>query len=58
MKMSQQDLALQSGISRNYVSMIERGDYHRVSLYVLGNICNALGLRIKIDLVEKEQAQS
>lgn len=45
---SQSELARRVGISRNYVSLIERGHIENVSLKVLYRICHHLGLNVKI----------
>lgn len=42
--LSQNALAEQAGISRNYVSLIERGEARNVSVSVLNNLANALGI--------------
>lgn len=48
LRLSQSDLAESAGVSRNYVSMIERGHIENVSYGVLSSICNRLGLVIQI----------
>lgn len=45
---SQSELARRVGISRNYISLIERGHIENVSLKVLYLICHHLGLNVKI----------
>jgi transcriptional regulator with XRE-family HTH domain len=46
MHLSQTELAKAAGISRNYVSFIERGNIEHVSLGVLKKICDELGIRL------------
>jgi transcriptional regulator with XRE-family HTH domain len=46
--MSQLDLAMAAGVSRNYISLIECGNTESVSLGVMRNICRALGLKLQI----------
>ncbi|MCB9134205.1 MAG: helix-turn-helix transcriptional regulator [Anaerolineales bacterium] len=41
---SQSELAERAGISRNYVSLIERAEASNLSLNVLHNLANALGV--------------
>lgn len=48
-KMSQSDLAKAVGISRNYVSQIERGN-ENVSYSVVLKICEVLGLDVRIGM--------
>ena len=43
MRLSQTDLANQAGISRNYISLIERGEARNVSMKVIGQLALALG---------------
>lgn len=50
-KMSQSDLAKAVGISRNYVSLIERGN-ENVSYATVLKICEVLGLEISIEVAE------
>jgi DNA-binding Xre family transcriptional regulator len=46
--MSQTELARLSGVSRNYISLIERGRAENISLKTLYKICYHLGLNIEI----------
>ena len=55
LKMSQADLAKTAGVSRNYISQIERGKIENVSYKVLSNICSVLGLAMKIEYKESQQ---
>lgn len=55
-KMSQSDLAKAVGISRNYVSMIERGN-ENVAYSVVLKICEVLGLEIHIGMAEGGRTQ-
>ena len=48
-KMSQSDLAKAVGISRNYVSLIERGN-ENVSYAVVLKICEVIGLEISMSM--------
>jgi transcriptional regulator with XRE-family HTH domain len=41
---SQEHLATQANISRNYLSIIERGEANNVSVSVLGQLATALGV--------------
>ena len=43
-KLSQSELAKAAGVSRNYISQIERGDIENVSYRVFFEICKALEL--------------
>ena len=43
MGLSQEDLAQKADISRNYVSLIERGEARNVSLNILDRLATALG---------------
>ena len=40
--LSQDDLAYEAGVSRSYLSQIEKGSFH-VSLKVIGKLADALG---------------
>jgi transcriptional regulator with XRE-family HTH domain len=51
LKMSQSALANAVGISRNYVSLIERGNEH-VSYAIMLKICDVLGLELIIKMAE------
>ena len=46
--LSQSELAESAGVSRNYISLIERGYTENVSYGVLERICSRLGLGISI----------
>ncbi len=41
--LSQEALATKADISRNYISLIERGEAHNVSVNVVNQLANALG---------------
>ena len=43
MGLSQEALADRAGVSRNYISIIERGEAHNVSTKILGQLAVALG---------------
>ena len=47
-RINQSELAKAANVSRNYISMIERGKIENVSLRVLINIFSALDLTIEI----------
>ena len=47
-RINQSELAKAANVSRNYISMIERGKIENVSLRVLINIFSALDLAIEI----------
>jgi len=53
--MTQADLAKKAGISRNYVSMIERG-HQDIKLSTLDDVIEALGLKMEIKITEKGEA--
>jgi transcriptional regulator with XRE-family HTH domain len=42
-ELSQEDLGNLAGISRNYVSLIERGEAHNISMKVINQLAVALG---------------
>lgn len=46
--LSQSELAQAAGISRNYISLIERGHTENISYGVLKRICSKLGLNVSI----------
>lgn len=46
LKMSQEVLAQEAGISRNYISMIECNKVHNMEVRTLGKLANALGLDV------------
>lgn len=46
--LSQSDLAAACDVSRNYISMIERGFIDNVSVKVLRTICKELDLEIQV----------
>lgn len=48
LKLSQTDLAAAVNVSRNYISMIERGFYDNVSIKVLRDICKELDLEMYV----------
>ena len=48
-KMSQSDLAKAAGVSRNYISKIERGEIDNVSFIVFFKICYALELVYQVN---------
>ena len=47
--LSQSELAKVAGVSRNYISLIERGKTDNVSYKVLQKVCARLGLKIKVE---------
>ena len=47
-RLSQSDLASVVGVSRNYVSQIERGHIENVSVKILREICQELDLEIQV----------
>jgi transcriptional regulator with XRE-family HTH domain len=55
--LTQQQVADAAGISRNYVSLIERGNLIGVTLKTLVNYAEALGWGLDIRLVEKEESE-
>lgn len=54
--LSQESLSLLSGTHRTYIGEIERGEA-RVSIYILSNIAEALGLKLSelISLYERQK---
>lgn len=54
-KMSQAELGKAAGVSRNYISMIERGFIDNVSFLVLAKICMALSMALTIDATNYEE---
>jgi Predicted transcriptional regulators len=46
--LNQSELAKVAGVSRNYISLIERGHIENVSLGVLKRICDKLGLKVEV----------
>lgn len=54
LKMSQSDLAKRAGVSRNYISQIERGKIYGVSFKVFRGICAALNLQFGLSAVKLE----
>jgi len=48
LRMSQSELAEASGVSRNYISQIERGDIDNVSFGVFFKICAALKMSMSV----------
>ena len=53
-KMSQSELAQKAGVSRNYISRIERGNFWHVSISTMYAICSALDMQMNIKLVNYE----
>ena len=53
--LSQTALAQLAGISRNYVSLIERGEARNVSMNVLGSLAAALGVSPAVLTGQSEQ---
>lgn len=54
LRMSQSDLAKKAGVSRNYISQIERGQIDGVSFKVFYSICAALKLQFGLSAVKYE----
>jgi transcriptional regulator with XRE-family HTH domain len=54
LKMSQSALAKLAGVSRNYISQIERGQIDGVSFKVFGRVCGALKLTFRMLAVKYE----
>jgi transcriptional regulator with XRE-family HTH domain len=52
-KWTQEELAKQAGVSRNYIGMIERG-HDDVTLYTLNRVVNALGFNISFSVKWQE----
>ena len=48
LKLSQSDLAAAVHVSRNYISLIERGQYDNVSIKVMRAICKELDLEMQV----------
>ena len=44
---SQEDLALEAGINKNYISDLERGR-RNPTVKILDKICNALGINLEV----------
>ena len=55
LKISQTELAQAAGVSRNYISQIERGN-ENVSYSVLLRILERLGLELRMNMKEDEDA--
>lgn len=55
LRLSQSELAKDVGISRNYVSLIERGFYDHLSYGLLRKICFRLGMKITIGFDQEEK---
>lgn len=55
--LSQQQLGDLAGISRNYVSIIERGNASGISVEVIGNLAKALGLETSylVEVLEQDE---
>ena len=58
LKISQSELARLSGISRNYVSLIERGEASNVSMNILEQLATVLGMKTAALTGESEQQQT
>jgi transcriptional regulator with XRE-family HTH domain len=56
-KLSQSELAKKAGVSRNYISQIERGNFWNVSIGVMFEICSALEMQMNLKLVNHESFQ-
>lgn len=54
LKMSQSALANAAGVSRNYISQIERGLIDGVSFKTFGRVCGALKMTFNISAVKYE----
>ena len=54
--MSQSELAEKAGLSRNYISLIERGQAQNTSMRVLNQLALALGVRMS-DLIGQPEAE-
>jgi transcriptional regulator with XRE-family HTH domain len=54
LRMSQAELASASGVSRNYISQIERGNIDNVSIGVFFKICFALRMNMSVSAVAYE----
>jgi transcriptional regulator with XRE-family HTH domain len=55
LNLSQAELAKRAGVSRNYISLIERGHIENVTLHVYQSVCRELGFDIQFNIVEKER---
>ena len=55
LRLSQSELAKDVGISRNYVSLIERGFNDHLSYSILRKICFRLGMKITIGFDQEEK---
>lgn len=55
--MSQADLANESGLSRNYIAIVERGEANNISTGALQKICTALGLGFEIKFFEPAKSE-
>ena len=55
LNLSQAELANAAGVSRNYISLIERGHTENISLGVLRSICQTLGLKLQIVFDDSER---
>lgn len=55
--LSQQDLATLAGISRNYVSIIERGDVNNISIEVLEKLAKVFGVEVSylVQILEQDE---
>lgn len=54
LKVSQDKLARAAGVSRNYISLIERGKTDGLTIGTLEKICRALGLSVDITIEKRE----
>jgi transcriptional regulator with XRE-family HTH domain len=57
-RMSQAQLALTAGVSRNYISMIERGDAHNLTVRTLCKLADALRLDAEFLFIRYAEWQS
>ena len=53
-KMSQQEFAKIAGVSRNYISLIERDAAANLSLGVMIRVVDAMGLQLEISIKAKK----
>ena len=57
LNLTQAELAKRAGVSRNYISLIERGHIENVTLNVYHAVCRELGFDIQFNFVEKKQEE-